>query len=124
MRLNGIDATVLSNSELDAAYAAYFNAGDVKNAVPYAVEIIERQATAGSFVFNLFGQSKFPLFDAIQAARGGFVGTDAAQTAVKQSAARVGQQVITGAKWALGGTATILTLGVAAFLLLKFGRRK
>jgi hypothetical protein len=82
------DYTTASDSDLDAAYHAAYSAGQSQVYTAIAVEIGGRQASVSGFVQALTG-THFPLYEAIQASNGQFVSTDAARTAVIDSAGRV-----------------------------------
>lgn len=103
------DILKMSNSELDAAYAKAFDAKNVKEYTPLAMEILDRLQNFGAFVTGWFGVKKFPMYDA----RGYFKQVTVAQTAVKESAANVADNITFGFK---GAIALIVFLGVVVLV--------
>ena len=106
-----IDAGKLSDAELDAAYAAAFDARIYRDAQLYSVEIVDRLASIRSFVTGLFGSTRFPLFDA----RGQFQ-----QVAAARDAVNIAAQNITNKLSLWGGSLTIIAgLALVAFIIWK-----
>lgn len=107
----------LSNKQLDAAYAAYFDAGDKGSAVPFASEIAARLSTVSGFFHGLIGSSQFPLYDdRLGKAYGIASQSDSAKKAVSDSAAKVGSTL----KWG-GGAIIFGVIALAIFVVfLKF----
>jgi hypothetical protein len=118
--LTWADYTPLSNSDLDAAYAAAYAAGDVAAYTAMSSEIIGRQASLTGALRNLFG-NMFPLYNAIQASLGRFDASTAAPLALETSAGNVvttAENAVTTVVKALpsiGGT-LILALASAAVI--------
>lgn len=76
----------LSDSDLDTAYAAYFDVKDTATYTQLGSEIVNRLTSVFSFVQGVFGGTRFPLWEARQAY---FKQTVAAQSSVANSAANV-----------------------------------
>lgn len=124
LSIAGVDYTALSDSALDSAYAAGWNAGDSSVYTPAAVEIIHRKATPIGFLDSLmtkaFGGSAFPKYDAIQAnaPQGAitdpFVSADTASTALTTSAANVANTLNLGGKIALLFVGLVATAVIAS----------
>lgn len=76
------DPSGLSDKELDAAYAAYYDAGNLLAAQPFVMEIIDRLSSVWSFTTGIFGHVRFPLYNE----RGGFQQARAARDTVSYRA--------------------------------------
>src|SRR5450759_500617 len=108
--------TTLSNSDLDAAYAAAYAAGDSLTYTSIGDLIVIRQAGLTGMLANLFGKP-FPLFDAIQVTLGNFDASTAAPQAVVTAAGNVGDaagNAITTAENAVSGIGGTLILALAS----------
>ena len=123
------DAALLSDSQLDAAYAAYYDAGDLTSANIYAQVILTRLQSFGSFLEGALGVTRFPLFDARQAATpGGFQQAQAAQSSISTSAGNLASAAGNAIKSGLSafGTGTVLGLAIVAivaYLYLEHGKK-
>lgn len=119
------DVTGLSDSALDAAWAASSAAKDYNAARFYADEIVARLTTVGSFVSGLFGigADRFPRYSAAS----GFTQVQAAQSSTldvtKKAAAAVADAAKTGLG-ALGAGSTVALLGAAVVLYLVYAKKK
>ena len=101
------DLSFLSDGDLDAGYAAAFDAGNAAEANVYSQEILGRLQNVTSFVMGSLGFVRFPLYNA----RGTFKQVDVAQSAVTQST-----QKIIDVGFHIG---TIITILVAAVILFE-----
>ena len=102
----------MTDGQLDAAFGAYFNSGHVKEATPYAVEIIARLASVWSFATGALGYVRFPLYDA---SKGTFKQAETAQRSVATSASNVANSV---SFWG-GSFMIVLALVAVAVILVK-----
>lgn len=113
----------LSDSQLDSAYAAYFDAGDIASASLIEQEIITRQESVFSFLESAVGVTDFPLY----ATRGHFKAVDAAQTAIVDHTKQVGSAIESGASSLVWGTlkvlAPVLVIGGIVFYYMYVKRR-
>lgn len=116
----------LTDSELDAAYSAYYDAHDAVDAGVLADEIIQRLASPLSFAEGLFGVSRFPMYTARQQNVTGFNQVQTAQSAAASSAAAVGTTIKNGVASIASkigvGTGVLIgaaVLAVAAFVYFK-----
>lgn len=118
----------LTDSQLDAAYAAYYDAHDQQDAGVLADEIIQRQASVMSFMEGLVGVERFPLYTARTQAVTGFSQVGTAQTAVAQSASHVATSIKNGATNLIGkfglGAGVIVGVAVLAGAWYFFMRAK
>lgn len=117
----------LTDGELDSAFAACWDIGDYASANLIGEEIRSRLVTFGSFIAGIFGQSRFPLYEA----RTGFSQAGAAQSSTAQSArnlATTAGQVVQGAGSALksglfaaggGAAVVVIVAGVLYFGVLR-----
>jgi hypothetical protein len=121
MKLGAIDYTTWGHSDLDAAYADAYSAGDSALYTAIGLEIIDRQATKTDFILNIFG-SVFPKFDSIQRSKGEFVASEAAPQSVITSAGDLVTK--TEAAVASIGQSGMVGLAGAAILALLFVFRK
>lgn len=99
-----IDATGMSDSALDAAYA---NAWDTKQytvAHEYGSEIISRLSGVWSFVSGVFGNERFPKYShRVQNTGQTFTQTGATRDSVAVAAKNVADGIGTGLKFAAAG---------------------
>jgi hypothetical protein len=124
MKLYGLgdtsDITTLSDSVLDAAYAASFAVDPYgQSTAAYGVEIVDRLASSTGFFVALFGHP-FPLYAAIQASgktTAGFIPSDAATTAVLDSSGNLITKAESVAasigKWSIVGIVAAAALALA-----------
>lgn len=130
------DVTGLSDSALDAAWAASSAAKDYNAASFYAAEIVARLTTVGSFVSGLLGigADRFPRYQAAS----GFSQVDAARSsttdatkqvvvtvadAAKAGAGAVADAAKTGLK-AFGAGSTVVLIGAAVLLYIVHAKKK
>jgi hypothetical protein len=124
-------ASLMTDSDLDAAYSAYYAQGDVATCSVLGVEIINRKSSVGGFVDSLMTSvtgaalSNFPLYDAIAANPSNanistFNSPSAATTSVSQAAANMPAVIgnaagtaFTTLEWVVGG-ALVVALLIAA----------
>lgn len=104
-------AELLSDADLDAAFAASYDLHDQVSTAYYAAEISNRLQSVWSFVSGAFGSNRFPLY----AARTGFSQSQAAQSSVADSAQNVASAAGSAVKTGLGA------LGMGAGLALIVG---
>lgn len=107
--------TELSDTNLDNAFAASFDARSIDVAEYYGREIRERLTTVTGFIGGLFGQHRFPKYEA----RLNYSQSEAAQSSVADAASAavnsVGNTLKTG-----GLTLALVALaGVAIYAALK-----
>ena len=112
----------LTDSELDNAYAAYYDAHDAVDAGVLADEIIQRQASVLSFGEGLLGIERFPQYTARTQNVTGFSQVGTAQNAVAKSAGDVVASVKAGATGLLAkiGFGGGIVLGVATLTVLGY----
>lgn len=110
------DMTSLSDSQLDAAYAASYDLGDGPSTAAYGVEIVDRLASGLSFLEGAFGVTRFPLYTA----RKGFNQVDTAQSSIVQSANNVASTV---GHWTLGIGLPLLLLAGTVFYFVYVKRK-
>ncbi len=109
----------LSNSELDAAYASYWQANDWRSLTDIGLEINAREASVTGFLSNLLSDP-FPQYHAIQKQKGRFVGTDAASQAIAAQAGKVADVAAGIGK----GAVTIAVSGAIIALVIFLSRRR
>jgi hypothetical protein len=100
---SGMPYAGLSDSELDTAYAASFDAGAAQNTIDFGAEIGFRVQNISSFVAGIFGSNPFPLY----AARTGFSVAQAAQGSTIASAVNVAGTIQSGATSVVNGTLSV-----------------
>ncbi len=120
------DYTGLTESELDAAWAAYYDSGMIQaaNTQGLTAEIIKRQATFTAWLGGLIGHDFFPLFTA----RGGFNAVDTARQSVVDQAGNLVAGAGQAAQKAAAMTQqTIILVAIAAAVVgavyLKVGKK-
>lgn len=112
---------LLTNAQLDAVYAAYFDAGDLTSANQYAQEILTRLQSPWAFIEGAVGVTTFPLFDARQATvQGGFQQSQAAQSSIGTSASNLATSAGNAIKSGLSALGTGAVLGVVVFGILAY----
>lgn len=121
--INGqlVDLTVLSDSALDAAYAAAFDVKTIRSqsdATAYAFEIADRIQNVFGLVRGFFGGSRFPLYDARQAALGRLTQASNAQTSVANAASNVAATIKQDAGAIFGFAQNTFLLIVGAIFVL------
>lgn len=107
----------LSDSILDGAFAASFDAGDHAAADYYGAEIRDRLTSIRSFAGGLLGEIRFPKFEA----RLNFSQQEAARVSTQQSAAGVADSI--GGVLKTGGM-TLALLGLAGIAVYAILSRK
>lgn len=107
----------LTDTQLDAAFAASFDVQDFAAADFYGAEIRTRLVSVSGFLTGVFGYDLFPLYEA----RTGFSQSEAAQSSLAQSAGDTASAIGDKLKLGLGGLAVfaIVAVGVYAY----FGRK-
>lgn len=122
------DVTTLSDSALDAAYAACFDNRDFNAANIYGFEIVNRLTTAFSFLGGIVGFTRFPKYDARQTAKAradaglsgtGFQQSDAARTSIADSSASVGNKIADIAKIGSVGVLFFGAIALGVFVYLQ-----
>ena len=126
MILSGVHSD-LSDDELDALYASTYRSYKAAKGMsrvtwatalqPLNMEILERLRTPWAFVTGYFDATKFPQYDAIQAAdpsMGGFRQSSEAQQSIHDSAGRIDVGVESFGKNIGFGLGTAALLGAAA----------
>lgn len=64
MAIEPYNPSGLSNEELDAAYAAYYDSGNMESANIFANEISKRMNSIPAFAASVFGKDNFPQYTA------------------------------------------------------------
>ena len=94
------EAKMLSDSDIDQAYAALYDNKDVVGYSVLAQEILDRLSNPWSFIRGVFGSTRFPLYDA----RGNFHQVEVAQSAVVDNTKKVAGSITFGFKGVRRGT--------------------
>jgi hypothetical protein len=120
----------LSDSALDTAYETAWKAAQIATgparaplAAAYtgmAVEMLDRLGGVWSFATGVFGHTRFPKFDAIHKATGGFSQVADSQGAVVADIKGKADSLVSGLKF---GATAIGGLGLIALLLFFRGRK-
>lgn len=126
------DLSALSESSLDAAYAACWDARDYAAANFYQAEIIRRMTTVGGYVAGMFsgilGMPVFPEYEKRVSASGGYTFGEAALSSVPvgasvafDSAGSLLSGAVSGVAGAVGSITAplILLAGLALVILIK-----
>lgn len=115
--MNPSDAQAMTNAELDAAYAAYYDAGRGGSELAIlGTEIAGRLASVQGFVSGLFGHDQFPLYsERLAKAYGVSTQAASARQAVSDSAANVASKITFG----VGALLSVAALIAIAVILIK-----
>lgn len=103
-------AEILDDVNLDKAFAVSFDARDFVTANWYGGEIRNRLDSVGAFIGGIFGQHRFPLFEA----RSNF----SQETAAKESVTEEVKKTVEKFKSTAKPVFIILAIGAVAYFLI------
>ena len=109
-KYTGAQFHAMSDSRIDSVYAVAFDSKDAFTASGAGVEILDRLATARSFITGALGIVRFPLYDA----RGAFQQVDTARDAIADNTKKVVDSLSTGM---YGLIALIVFVGVVVLVV-------